>query len=329
MKRIGFLMDKICDPDNLRLAFCKAQKGKKGKNQVLNYADNIDENLGRLRTQLLNETFIPGRYNYFRIYDPKERLICAASFEERVVHHAIMNVCKPYFERNLIYDTYATRDGKGIYEAIKRARYGLKNYNYVAKLDVRKYFDSISHNVLKEKLRRLYKDNALLALYDSIIDSYSIEAGRGIPIGNLTSQYFANFYLSSLDHLIKERLHVPVYVRYMDDMLLFSESKTRLKEYVEFVKKYVDETLLLKLKPEIYATSQHGISFLGYKLSRNIIILNRRSKLRFKRKYRGYTQSFENQYITEKEYLSHLLPLLAFVTKAYTRQLRESVIISR
>lgn len=322
MKRVGCLMDKICDPDNLRLAFHKARKGKQGKISVLKYSERIDQNLFDLRLQLLNGTFTPGTYNYFRIYDPKERLICAAAFEERIVHHAIMNICKPYFERNLIYDTYATREGKGVYSAIERARYGMRHYKYVAKLDVRKYFDSISHNVLKAKLRKIYKDNALLKLFDSIIDSYNTENGRGIPIGNLTSQYFANYYLSSLDHFIKERLRVPVYVRYMDDMLLFAEDRTQLKEYVRIVNEYIENELLLSLKPHVFSTSDNGISFLGYKLTSNVMLLNRRSKVRFKRKYRYYTNLLENQTIGELEYQNHMLPLIAFVNKAYTRKLR-------
>lgn len=326
MKRVGYLMDKICDPDNLRLAFYKAQKGKQGKTAVLRYIERLDENLDDLRQRLVNDLFEPGRYNYFRIYDPKERLICAATFEERIVHHAIMNVCKPYFERNLIYDTYATRDGKGVYAAIERARYGLKHYRFVAKLDVRKYFDSISHQILKVKLRRLYKDNRLLLLFDRIINSYNVSSGLGIPIGNLTSQFFANYYLSSLDHLVKEQLRIPVYVRYMDDMLLFAENKKQLKEFVIFINKYIETELKLELKPVIYSTAEHGVSFLGYNLSTNKILLNRRSKVRFKRKYRYYTMLFENQIMGETDYMNHLIPLIAYVKKAFTRQLRLAVV---
>lgn len=322
MKRVGCLMDRICDPENLRLAYYKARKGKQVKVSVLKYTEQLDENLYELRTKLLNGTFTPGTYNYFRIYDPKERLICAADFEERIVHHAIMNICKPYFERNLIYDTYATREGKGVYAAIERARYGMRHYKYVAKLDVRKYFDSVSHSVLKTKLRKIYKDNTLLKLFDCIIDSYNTETERGIPIGNLTSQYFANFYLSSLDHLIKERLRVPVYVRYMDDMLLFAEDRMQLKEYVRIVKEYVVNELLLSLKPSVFSDTDKGVPFLGYKLTSNLMLLTRRSKVRFKRKYRCCTKLFENQTIGEQEYLRHLLPLIAFVNKAYTRKLR-------
>ena len=325
MKRVGYLMDKISDPENLRLAYYKAQKGKQGTSSVMEYVANIDNNIYTLREKLIDGTFSPGTYNYFRIFDPKERLICAASFEERIVHHAIMNICKPYFERHLIHDTYATREGKGVYSAINRARYGMRRCSYVVKLDVRKYFDSISHDVLKKKLRRLFKDKRLLMLFDKIIDSYSTSHGRGIPIGNLTSQYFANYYLSSLDHFVKEVLKMPVYVRYMDDMLVFAKDRMQLKKCVSMIAEYIEYELLLELKPAVFSTSRRGISFLGYKLTDKVILLNRRSKLRFKRKCKYYGKMLESQNMTETDYLRHILPLLAFVQKAYTKGLRLSL----
>ncbi len=326
MKRVGYLKERICDPDNLRLAFLNARKGKRGKLPVMRYEEYLDENLFDLRRRLLDGTFAPGRYNYFRIFEPKERLICAAVFEERIVHHAIMNVCKPYFERHLIYDTYATRNGKGVYAAIEQARQGMRSCGYVAKLDVRKYFDSIKHDVLKTKLRRLFKDNWLLSLFDRIIDSYCTSPGRGIPIGNLTSQYFANYYLSSLDHKVKEKLRVPVYVRYMDDMLLFSHDRIVLRDYVGQVVEFVKECLSLELKPVVFSATNHGVSFLGYRLARHVMLLNRRGKVRFKRKFMRYAKMFNDEKMSENEYLNHVLPLLAFVEKAYTRRLRSSVI---
>ena len=325
MKRVGTLMPQIVDVDNLMLAFCKARRGKQDKREVVEYSVNVVENLLSLRERMMNETLVVGNYRYFEIYDPKRRRICAASFEERVMHHAIINVCKERFERHLIFDSYATRENKGVYAALDRVKGAICKYPFVAKLDVRKYFDSINHDVLKAKLRRLFKDNKLLRLFDSIIDSYENEPSTGIPIGNLTSQYFANYYLSDLDHYIKEVLRVPVYVRYMDDMLLFAESRAELVEVVSKVKDYVESNLLLKLKPEQIIDVKGGVSFLGYSLMPHKIGLNRRSKLRFINKIRSYDMMFSCGEWSEERYIQHIRPLLAFVEKAYTMNWRRSL----
>lgn len=325
MRRVGNLMDKIVDVDNLLAAYYNAAKGKRWKREVIKFSACLFDNVLMLRERLLAGTMDFGKYNYFKIYDPKERMISAARFEERVVHHAAMRVCEPHFERHLISDTYATRKGKGVYAAIDKARVGMRRMGYVAKLDVRKYFDSIHHDVLKVKLRRLFKDRRLLAMMDAIIDSYEVTSGRGIPIGNLTSQYFANYYLSFLDHFVKETLRVPVYVRYMDDMLVFGENKEVVKGYVAAIKHYVESELLLQLKPEVLMDTEKGVSFLGYSVYRHKILLNRRSKLRLKRKYRLYTGFWESEKWDEEEYMAHMLPLMAFAEKAYTKQLRKRI----
>ena len=322
MKRKGNLMPEIVTVDNLLLAYNKAVRGKRGKKSAISFSENLYENILSIREKLVSGKYEIGRYHYFKVYDPKERVICAASFEERVIHHAVMNVCHKYFERHLIYDTYATRKDKGIYAAIDKARIGMKKYGYVAKLDVRKYFDSISHDVLKGKLERLFKDKELLTLFNRIIDSYSVSENRGIPIGNLTSQYFANYYLSFLDHYAKEVLKIPVYVRYMDDILLFGEDKTVVKRSVSSMKEFVENTLKLQLKPEVLMSTDTGVSFLGYSLFKNKILLNRRSKIRFKKKFRRYTYLYETGEWNDSDYIAHIQPLMAFAGKAYTKKMR-------
>lgn len=322
MKRVGSLFDKICEIDNLLLAYHKATARKKHRSYVEEYSRNLFDNIVRVRTQLLSGDIEIGRYRYFNIYDPKLRRICAAAFEERIIHHAIMNICHPCFERNLIYDTYASRVGKGQFAAIKRARTAMHRYGYVAKLDIKHYFDSISHEVLKRKLRRVFKDVRLVSLFDRIIDSYETIYGCGLPIGNLTSQYFANFYLSYLDHYIKEVVKVPFYVRYMDDMLLFGSNPTQVKEYVYLVRLFVENELQLILKRPVFTHVCSGVSFLGYSLYPHKILLNRRSKIRFKKKMYEYVDNYRNNVWSEKEYMDHIIPLLAFTEKAYTKCLR-------
>lgn len=328
MKRVGCLMESIADLDNLYLAFYKAGRGKKSKPEVISYNKHLDDNLQTLRYQLLTSKVEVGHYRYFSIFDPKKRLICAASFSERVMHHAVMNVCHPFFERNLICDTYATRIGKGTYQALDKAMKALSRYKYVAKLDVRKYFDSISHEVLKAKLRRIFKDRQLLSLFDSIIDSYSTTEGRGVPIGNLTSQYFANFYLSELDHLAKETLQVPVYLRYMDDILLFGNDKAVLKQQIEALGRCVEE-LKIMFKPPIIVTVEAGVTFLGYSIRRHRMTLDARSRNRLSKKLVLYSAAYNNGEWTETEYGAHLLPLLAFASKAYSKRTRRHMTIEK
>jgi RNA-directed DNA polymerase len=233
MKRVGNLIEEIASYDNLYVAFCKASKSKRNKVEVLKYESNLDINIQLLQEQILSGNIDIGNYHYFTIYDPKERVICAASFPERVLHHAVMNICHPYFEKHLIYHTYATRIGKGTYAALDKAKEFVKRYSWYAKLDVRKYFDSISHDLLFQFLSRMFKDKILLEIFQKIIRSYEVSCGIGIPIGNLSSQYFANYYLSGADHYAKEQLHIGGYVRYMDDILLFEDENHVLKEKVK------------------------------------------------------------------------------------------------
>ena len=286
------------------------------------YARHLRENLLKLRAQLLENRVDVGHYHYFKIYDPKERQICAAAFPERVLHHALMNICHPYFEKHLIYDTYATRPEKGIYKALNKAFRAMHTYPYVAKLDFRHYFDNIPHELLKQKLRRLFKDPYLLGAFDKIIDSYAASEGYGIPIGNLTSQYFANYYLSSLDHHMKEQCRVPVYIRYMDDILLFERTHSLLRQQILTLKAYAYHILKLLLKPVTTYASRQGVTFLGYKLYPHKLLLSARSKKRFLHKLRTYAQRLHEALWSHHEYVMHIIPLLSYAHHAYTRQLR-------
>ncbi len=322
MKRAGNLIERIADYDNLNLAFIKACRGKQAKREVLEFRENFDSNIEFLRTSILDGNAAVGDYNYFTIHDPKERLICAASFRERVLHHAIMNVCHDIFDRALIYDTYATRRGKGVYAALDKAVKSAARFGYVVKLDFRKYFDSIDHSVLKRKLARMFKDATLLTLLFDIIDAYSTAPGKGVPIGNLTSQYFANHYLSSLDHRMKSEVKVPVYIRYMDDVLMMDNDKERLKRAVADMVKFAADELHLRLKSPVYRESKCGIPFLGYVVRPNLLTLTGRSKKRFRRKLKDAESLFDKGIYSEKEYQQHLLPLLAFVSHARSENLR-------
>lgn len=326
MKRAGFLTEQIADTDNLLLAFYKASTGKKMKAEVRRFSNNLSSEIGSIRQEILEGNVHAGDYSYFHIRDPKPRLICAAAFRERVLHHALMNICHPCFERQFIETTYATRPGKGIYQALERTRKAAKRYDFVAKFDFRKYFDSIDHGLLKRKLRRIFKDTRLLTIFDAVIDSYCREEGKGLPIGNLTSQYFANYYLSGMDHYCKEVLGIGEYIRYMDDFLVFASSRAELDRWVEAVKEYAWSQLSLELKPVVCIQVSEGIPFLGYRVFPQKILLNTRSKQRLRKKIRLYEGYVSASQWSEQEYSDHILPLLAFARFAYTKGLRRSIL---
>lgn len=326
MKRAHHLIEKIATKENLYLAFYKAARGKRNKNEVLKYEQNLDDNISALQNQLLTGDIICGHYHYFKIYDPKERTICAASFAERVLHHALMNICHPYFEKHFIQTTYATRVGKGTYAALNKAKEAMKKYEWVAKLDVRKYFDTIQHDILKNKLSRLFKDKKLLAVFNQIIDSYSCSEGKGIPIGNLTSQYFANYYLSAADHYCKEIIRAPVYIRYMDDMLIFAKTNTELKNTVLLFSEFIVANTQLVLKPILYRKTSNGLSFLGYKISSSSVLLNGMSKRRFIRKMKLYTDNLKHNKWNQQIFSRHVQPLISFTLFAQAKALRKRIL---
>ncbi len=324
MKRVGFLIEKIADISNLYDAYGKACRGKYCQSKVKQYSQNLDDNISLLRKQLLNGDIDVGHYHYFTIYDPKKRLICAADFPERILHHAIVNICLPIFDKKLIDTTYATRKGKGIYAALDEAISACTKYEYAVKLDFRKYYDSVLHSVLKQQLRKIFKDGRLLLVFDKIIDSYSVSEGCGIPIGNLTSQYFANTYLSPLDHYVKEQLHAPSYIRYMDDVLIMDNDKERLVHIVKEMSRYASDILGLTLKPPIYRQTKYGQTFLGYKVLPYRCELSGRSKKRFRSKIVKYENYLKNGKWNEQTYQEHVLPLVAFVKHAVSNSFLKS-----
>ncbi len=322
MKRENNLIDKIADPDNLRLSFWKARKSKEGKMEVAYFRKSLDKTLLTLRNEILSGNVQVGQYHYFTIYDPKERLICAASFKERVLHHAIMNICHSNFEKYQIFDSYASRLGKGTYAALDRASVFQHQYKWFLKLDVRKYFDSIDQEILKSMLTKRFKDKVLLQIFFQIIDSYQTQEGKGLPIGNLTSQYFANHYLALADHFIKEKLQATAYVRYMDDMVIWSNDKNMLLKIGNEFQSFIETKLFLTLKPFCLNSTDKGLPFLGYMLFPKTVLLNNSSRKRFKAKLKQYSYKLNNAEWNQAKYQAHVLPLIAFAKHANTFNLR-------
>ncbi|WP_373549154.1 RNA-directed DNA polymerase [Haliscomenobacter sp.] len=328
MKRANNLLEPVADLDNLRLAFWKARKGKSYAQEVLAYQKNLDTNLLGLRDQILTVKVQVGQYRYFKVYDPKERQICASAFGEQVLHHALMNVCHGYFERVQIGQSFASRPGKGVHAALHLAQQFTRQYRYFLKLDVRKFFDSIHHAVLKTQLDRMFKDQQLLLIFGQIIDSYCVLPDRGVPIGNLSSQYFANHYLTGLDHFIKEQLRIKAYVRYMDDMVLWHNERSVLKECQQAITNFVEQSLQCALKPMLMNFTSAGLPFVGHVLRPYDTRLSLRSRRRFVQKIRYIDQKYHSGEWSEAHCQRHALPLIAFTEHANAKAFRKQIIFS-
>ena len=328
MKRTGHLFARVCVFKSLTEAALRAAKGKKTKPQVALFLWDLENEVIRLEHELRAKSYRPGPYRTFRIHDPKERTICAADFRDRVVHHAVCRVLEPIFERALIYGTYACRKNKGPLKAVKRAQSFSRCYRYFLKLDVRKFFDSVDHGVLKDQLRRKVKDPDLLRLLDVFIDHPVpwTETGKGIPIGNLTSQHFANFHLSGLDHYIKEDLSIEGYVRYMDDMVLWADEKDTLRDAAARIEGYLKDRLRLRVKEGglLLAPVLQGLPFLGFRIFPGVVRIDRRGWRRFRRKVMAVDRKLISGAVGHDTWQRSMASLVGHLQQADTRNLRAS-----
>lgn len=323
MKRVGNLFDRIADRENLREAVVRALRGKRDRADSRAFVDRWETHLSELRTQLLDDSLSIGEFRQFLIFDPKERVITAPCFRERVLHHAIMNVCEPVFERWLIDDTYACRKGRGRIAAVLRARQFAHRHEWYLKMDIRKYFDSVPHSEMLSRLERVFKDARLLRLFTRIVTAFRGGVGRGLPIGSLTSQHLANFYLGWFDRHVKEQLRLPGYVRYMDDMLVWSNSRSQLRDVREEATVFLAGQLGLELKLTPFLNrSRLGVDFLGCRVFPWGVKLNRRSRVRFRRKLQGLEKLYGVGQIGETELQQRVASLVAFTQAAGTASWR-------
>ncbi|MCK9296690.1 MAG: RNA-directed DNA polymerase [Desulfobulbaceae bacterium] len=327
MKRAGNLYESIAARENLRLAFCKAARGKHDRQEVIQFREALEDNLAKLQQQLVRQKPDIGHYHFFQVRDPKPRSICAASFPERVLHHAVMNICEPVLDRYAIHDSYACRKGKGSVRALERARWFTRKNNWYLKLDIRRYFDSIDQETVIRLLCRRFKDKPLLHLFEDLLATYHTEPGKGLPIGNLISQHLANFYLGHFDHWIKETLRVRCYLRYMDDFILFAENRLQLRQHLISLRAFLDTQLRLQPKDNVQLNRcRHGVPFLGFRVYPSRLKLGVRSKKRFRVKFRQYEQKFLAGQWTEKELIRHMEPLFGFSFIASSHGFRKHVI---
>jgi retron-type reverse transcriptase len=380
MKRYKHIFEEIYSLENLHLAYLKARKGKQSKPAVEAFTFHLESELLKLQQELSSETYVPGPYRQFHVYESKKRLISAAPFRDRVVHHAICNVIEPIFEATFIYDSYACRVGKGTHAAVQRFREFLKccsgakppnNTSYVLKCDIARYFPSIDHQILLELLGRKIADERVIQLLSVIIKHSPIEkhelkllshdvramteqAGtpaeaygstekhepvwfpgddllaplrpHGLPIGNQTSQFFANVYLNPFDHFVKETLREKYYLRYVDDFLVLGNDKTRLHEVKVAMKEFL-LGLRLRLhenKTQLFPATE-GTDFLGYRIFPTHLRVRKSNVHRFKRRLKRLQTAYASGEITLGDVENSVRSWLAHATHADSYQLRRQL----
>ena len=326
MRRCGGLFEQACSYANLHLATKRAVRGKITNPDVARFHMNREFELLSIQEELLSGAYQPRTYHCFTIYEPKKRTICAAVFRDRVIHHAICNILEPIFERFFIHDSYACRRDKGTHRAVNRVRKFLRADGYFLKTDVKKFFDSIDHGILKALLRCKIKDSRFLKLLDTIIDHPMPNqiCGKGLPIGNLTSQWWANFYLDQLDHYLKDQLGVRRYVRYMDDIVVVNDNKDALHNLRVHVDSYLKERLELRLKQDgtFVAPVTEGVPFLGFRIFPNLIRLKRTNLVRFRRNFREKEKAYLSGEMDEDRFTRSAASMLGHVQHADTWRMR-------
>lgn len=303
MKIYKNIFEKIISAENLFSAWDEFKKGKSSKKDVMNFEFKLEENIFDLHRELKTKTYKHGGYHGFYITDPKLRYIHKAAVKDRILHHAICSVLNPIFEPTFIYDSYSCRKNKGTHKGIYRLEKLLRKVSknnfkpcFVLKCDIKKFFESVNHEILISVIERRIKDNDAVWLIKEVIESFN----PGLPIGNLTSQMFANIYLNELDQFVKQELKVPFYLRYTDDFLVIAESKEKLGNWLSKIQTFLSEKLKMKLHPNkiTFRKYHQGIDFLGYVQFPYHRILRTRTKKRIiKKAKRGISEQSLQSYL--------------------------------
>ena len=288
MKRYGNLYDKICNLDNLRKAHTNARRGKTWYSEVKAVDTDLEQHLLRLQKSLLEHSYQTSEYKTFIKDDGKKlrEIFKLPYYPDRICQWAILQIIEPILIKKLTKDSYSAISNRGIHLALRNVKEALKDTKgtkYCLKTDIKKYYPSINHDVLKSTYETIFKDNELLWLLDEIIDS----TPSGIPIGNYLSQWSGNILLSKFDHWVKEVKHVKYYYRYMDDMVFFSDSKEFLHKLLEDIQEYLQQLdLALKDNYQVFPTDIRGLDFVGYRCFRNYTLLRKSTAIQLKRKMR-------------------------------------------
>ncbi len=345
MKRYGNLYNRVYDFENLLCAALKAQKGKRFKAGCRDFNFDLEKNLFSIQTELKKNIYHPGSYHRFRIFEPKERIISAAPYRDRVVHHALVNIIEPIFDRSMIYDSYANRQDKGTHKAVNRFTEFSRKRRYVLKMDIVRYFPNMDHEILMTAIEKRIKDSDILRLIRIIIESgrepegqdsllyfpgddlfTPLERNKGLPIGNLTSQLFANIYLDGFDHYVKEKLKCRYYIRYMDDMVILNDSKDHLRKLRAEMIGYL-ERLRLKVhidKAQFWPVSK-GTDWLGYRVFPTHRLLRKSGIKRFRKRFGRLAIKYREGLINMETVKSSMMSWLGHVKQADSYNLRKKI----
>ena len=292
------LFSQIISLDNLFVSWCEFRKGKRKKYDVQLFERNLEDNLFELHTDLKNKTYHHSNYTSFYITDPKQRHIHKAEVRDRIVHHAVYRVLYPIFDKTFIFDSYSCRSKKGTHKAVDRLEYFTRkvsqNYTkpcFALKCDIKKFFDSVDHQPLFNLIKKKIHDKQVLWLISEIISSFRIRereresktySAIGIPIGNLTSQLFANIYLNEIDQFVKHQLKIKYYLRYCDDFVIIDNSDKALENLIPIIQNFLGSSLKLELHEQkiIIRKLKQGIDFLGYVVLPHYRVLRTKTKRR-------------------------------------------------
>lgn len=343
MKRAKNLWQKVISFKNLYLASRKAQKGKRFRENILEFNDQIENNLLQLQQELQTKSYQPGEYHTFRIYEPKPRLISAAPYRDRLVHHALCNIIVPLMEKSFIHDSYANRIGFGSHRALRRFTEFARSSRYILQCDIKKYFPSIDHEILKQQIREKIKCQDTLWLIDAIIDNSNrqepvtdylfgddllntTERKKGLPIGNLTSQFFSNWMLNGFDHFIKEKLRVHKYLRYVDDFALFSDDREFLADARIAIEDYL-AALRLRIHPvksQLFET-EGGASFVGFRVLPDRVRVRNDNLRRSRYRLRQMQYDYRYGQISLEKLIERIQSWEAHLKHGDTYQLRKNI----
>ena len=341
MKTYKNLYKKLYSLDNLKLAYRKARKKKSKKSYVVNFEKNVDYNLLELQKQLIDKTYTPSRLSRFIVRDPKTRTIHSSIFRDRIIHHAIVNILVKIYQPIFIYDSFASQKNKGSHKAVERFEFfankisngrQIKNSmnknqvnGYVLKADFKRYFDSVNHEILIGILKDKIKDNDFIDLIRKVLTNFQDDIG--MPLGNYTSQFFANVYLNEFDYYVKHILGVKYYIRYVDDFVIFHKDKRVLGYYLEHIKKFLPK-LKIRLHPDKtqILPLRNGITFLGYRIFHDFKLLRKRNIRNFYRKIDKVIEQYNDGELTIGRLESKINGWFGYAKFADTYKLRKHII---
>ncbi|HDZ9162600.1 TPA: RNA-dependent DNA polymerase [Vibrio cholerae] len=333
----GCIYEEIYSFENILSAAYSCRKGKTKARQTLEFFNNLEENVIQIQNELVWGMYNVSPYRHFYVFEPKRRLISAPSFKDRVVHRAIYNIIEPMFDVTYIYDSYACRRGKGTHKGADRAQAFIRKVErqygraFALKADISKYFSSIDHSILKRILARKIKCQKTKELLFYIIDSSPSDAlGVGIPLGNLTSQLFANIYLNELDRFVKHVLHAKLYVRYMDDFVIIHANKIKLHEWRKEIECFLAGNLRLKTnsKTQVFPISPskgRSLDFLGYRIYSTHRLLRKGSVKRIKSKLKKFHRQYEAGEISLKDINPSIQSWLGHAKHANSEGLKRTI----